>query len=430
MEALRVGICGLGTVAQGVLRVLQDNADIIRRRAGREILVSAVASRTLKPGVDLGGAMFSPDVFSIPAHPDVDVVVELIGGEDTALRIIESSIEQSKNVVTANKAVIALHGKDLFQSISSTDLCIGFEGAIAGSVPIVMSLSEALIANEYKLIAGIINGTSNYILTAMAKEGRSFDEALREAQKLGYAEADPTFDVEGIDAAHKLTILAAMAFDVGFHFEAINTEGISGITLDDIKYAGQLGYEIKHVGIIRQTTDGIQIRVHPALISSGHLLSRIDGSMNAVLVNSNAAGDTLMAGPGAGELPTASAVVGDLMRIARRNIRPININLSSPARIVAIENIISAYYLRIPSLDRAGVFAKVATILSEHGISIEAAIQKEQIKEENDEKEWVPIVILTHVVQEKSMIDAIRKVQDLPEVIGTITRIRVEQLGQ
>jgi len=428
VEPLKVGICGLGTVAQGVLSVIQKNTALINRRAGRIIEISVVASRNPRPEVDLHGATFSNDIFEIPLRNELDVIVELIGGEDDASKVIKLALENGKHVVTANKAVMAIYGEKLLQAASASKLSLGFEGAIAGSVPIVMNLTEALIANEYELIAGIINGTSNYILTAMEKEQKTFQDALREAQDLGYAEADPKYDIEGVDAAHKLSILSALAFGTSLNFEKVHIEGISSITLNDIKYAELLGYSVKHLGITRRAENGVELRVHPCLVSSEHLMSRVEGSMNAVLVSGNAAGETLLAGPGAGALPTASAVVGDIMRAARSNFMPITVGESGP-HILPIADAINPHYLRIPSLDRTGVFAKVATILSDYNISIDAAIQNEQIAVDEGDEGWVPIVILTHAVSESIMVEALEKVQKLPDIVGSITRIRVEHLG-
>ena len=430
MEPLRVGICGLGTVAQGVLKVLQRNAAGIARRAGREIELVAVASRTAKPEVELAGAAFSTDVLALAARDDLDVVVELIGGEDTALALVERALGNSTSVVTGNKAIIALHGERLFSLARAHGAHLGFEAAVAGSIPIVASLTDALAGNEHQWLAGIINGTSNFILSAMTDQGQSFADALEQAQALGYAEADPTFDVEGVDAAHKLTILTALAFDAGFHFADVYVEGISALLPEDIEYARQLGYRIKHIGLARRRTTGIEARVHPALIPQEHLLSSIGGAMNAVLVHSNAAGDTLYAGAGAGDLPTASAVVGDLINIARGRARLPEVSGVSGPPILPVDKIESAYYLRIPSLDQPGAFARVATILSDCKISIEAVIQREQAIRVAGEGRWVPIVMLTHTVEELVMNEALARVQALPEVVGEITRIRVEHLTE
>lgn len=429
MEPLRVGICGLGTVAQGVLKVLQNNASGIRRRTGRQIEVVAVASRTAKPEVDLGGATFSTDVMALAARDDLDVVVELIGGENTALALVERALANGTPVVTGNKAIVALHGERLFALAAANAAQLGFEAAVAGSIPIIASLTEALAGNEHDWLAGIINGTSNFILSAMAEQGQSFADALQRAQELGYAEADPTFDVEGVDAAHKLTILTALAFDAGFRFADVYTEGITKITADDMEYARELGYCIKHLGVARRRPAGIEARVHPVLVPQDHLLANIGDAMNAVLVHSNAAGDTLYAGPGAGALPTASAVVGDLISIAQGRSRLPRMASAEALRILPIDEIETAYYLRIPSLDQPGAFARVATILSDCNISIEAAIQREQTAPDAGEGRWVPIVILTHVVKELVMNEALIRVQALPEVVGEITRIRVEHFA-
>ena len=431
MEPLKVGVCGLGTVAQGVLKVLTENREAITRRAGREIRVVAVASRNAKPGVDLGGAVFSTDVQKLAASTDIDVLVELIGGEDTALELLRTALKLGTPVVTGNKAVIALHGDELLPLAAEHRAHLGFEAAVAGSIPIIASLNNSLAGNEHQWLAGIINGTSNFILTAMSEHGQSFADALAEAQALGYAEADPTFDVQGIDAGHKLTILAALAFDMGYEFDDVYTEGISELTVEDIEYARQLGYRIKHLGVARRRDQGIEARVHPVLVPESHLLANIDGAMNAVLVHSNAAGDTLYSGAGAGELPTASAIVADLVDVARGTARLPAPSADANLRFLPIEAIDSAYYLRIPSLDRPGVFARVATILSERNISIEAAIQREQARvsgdpEESVEDAWVPIVILTHTVRESVLNDALQAVQALPEVVADIMRIRVE----
>lgn len=435
MESLKVGICGLGTVAQGVLEVLARNRESISRRAGREIRAVAVASRSARPEVDLGGAVFSTDVRALASSPDIDVLVELIGGEETALELVETALANGTHVVTGNKALIALHGNELLPLAAEHQAHLGFEAAVAGSIPIIASLTHSLAANEHQWLAGIINGTSNFILSAMSETGQSFADALVRAQELGYAEADPTFDVEGIDAAHKLTILSALAFDMGFRFADIYTEGISRLTVEDIEYARELGYRIKHLGLARRRSDGIEARVHPVLVPEHHLLANIDDAMNAVLVHSNAAGGTLYSGAGAGALPTASAVVGDLVDVARGTARLPGPRAEEGQSMLPIDAIESAYYLRIPSLDRPGVFAQVATILSELEISIEAAIQRERVSKHArvpgesasaGDSSWVPIVILTHTVRESVMDDALAAVQRLPDVVGDIMRIRVE----
>ncbi|MFP6836346.1 MAG: homoserine dehydrogenase [Pseudomonadales bacterium] len=436
MESLKVGICGLGTVAQGVLKVLIRNRERITRHAGREIRVVAVASRRAKSEVDLGDAVFSTDVRQLAASNDIDVLVELIGGEDTALELVETALANGTSVVTGNKAIIALHGNELLPLAAAHQAHLGFEAAVAGSIPIIANLTHSLVAEEHQWLAGIINGTCNFILTAMSERGESFADALAEAQQLGYAEADPSFDVEGIDAAHKLTILTALGFDTGFNYSDIYTEGISRLTVEDIEYSSQLGYRIKHLGLARRVADGIEARVHPVLVPKNHLLASIDDAMNAVLVRSQSAGDTLYSGAGAGQLPTASAVIADLVDVARGTARLPVPSSNAVTSILPIEAITSAYYLRIPSLDKPGVFARVATILSEHDISIEAAIQREQARVEPGTSgmtgvgdSWVPIVILTHAIRESVMNDALETVQALPDVVGDIMRIRVEHFA-
>jgi homoserine dehydrogenase len=434
LQPLRVGICGLGTVAQGVLEILATHADAITRRAGRPVVVTRVASRRLRPEAELYGAPFSDDVRTIPACDDVDVVVELIGGEAQALELHRAALSAGKPVVTANKAVVALHGDELFALAREHRVAICFEAAVAGGIPIVAAITRGLAANDVHWLAGIINGTSNYILSAMTEAGESFEAALAEAQRLGYAEADPTFDVEGIDAAHKLTILAALAFGMPFRFREVYTEGISRITQEDIEYARQLGYRIKHLGIARRREAGVEVRVHPTLIPEHRLLANVQGVMNAVVVHGHAAGDTLYYGAGAGRMPTASSVVADLVDIARGTaFIPESGNgsasgIGEPVAVVPIIESESAYYLRVPALDRPGVFARVATILSENDISIESAMQRAEAIHAETQQAWVPIVIVTRRVPERVMNEALAAVQALSEVVGEITRIRVEEL--
>jgi len=437
-----------------VLEVLSRNAGVIARRAGRPIVVTRVASRRLRPGVDLHGAVFATDLMDLAQASDVDVVVELIGGADLAVELLRASIAAGKPVVTANKMAIARHGDELLAAARRRNVPLFFEAAVAGGIPIIGSLTRGLAANELQWLAGIINGTSNFILTAMSDRGEDFGSALAEAQRLGYAEADPTFDVEGIDAAHKLAILAALAFETGFRFDAVYTEGISRITSEDIEYARRLGYRIKHLGIARRTPAGVETRVHPTLVPDSHLLANVNGVMNAVLVRGDAAGDTLYYGAGAGGLPTASAVVADLVEIARNwDCCPLAATAGSPtasagspagtaaesaegsgdglpvpAPVLAalpIEACTSAYYLRIPSLDRPGVFARVATLLSERDISIESALQLAQAVHSETGEAWVPIVIVTQPVEERVIDDALAAVQALAEIVGPVVRIRV-----
>jgi homoserine dehydrogenase len=421
-------LCGLGTVAQGVLQILADNAEDITRRAGRPVVVSQVASRRLRHEVNLGNVPFSTDVQALAGHPDVDVVVELIGGEDAALKLLRAALAAGKPVVTANKAVVALHGDELFDLAQQQNVPLCFEAAVAGGIPIISAITRGLAANHVQWLAGIINGTSNYILTAMTEAGEPFEDALAEAQRLGYAEADPTFDVEGIDAAHKLTILAALAFGMPFRFSEVYTEGIGRISVEDIEYARRLGYRIKHLGLARRTASGVEVRVHPTLIPAHRLLANVQGVMNAVVVHGDAAGDTLYYGAGAGKLPTASAVVADLVEIARGKALLPKRQDGEGIQVVPIIESASAFYLRIPALDRPGVFARVATILAEHNISIESAEQRADAISADAPQAWVPIVIVTQRVPERVMNDALAQVQALSEVVGEITRIRVDDL--
>lgn len=427
---LRVGICGLGTVAQGLLQILKSNRDSVTERAGREIQVIRVASRTPRPEVDLAGASFSTDLQSVTGDESLDVIVELIGGESTALDLVRAELIKGRAVVTANKAILAAHGDELSALVRQHGGLLAFEAAVAGGIPIIAAMTRSLVGNRIHWLAGIINGTSNYILTAMTESSRSFADALADAQKLGYAEADPTFDVEGIDAAHKLTVLGALAFRIGYRFEDVYTEGISEVTVEDIEYARQLGYRIKHLGIARMTEDGVQMRVHPTLIPQEQLLASVNGVMNGVLVCGDATGDTLYYGAGAGALPTASSVVADLIDIARGRRPDLPSMLDgNQVHMQGIEEVTTGFYLRIPSLDKPGVFARVATILSELDISIEAAIQKEQAIHTDTQESWVPIIILTQPVRESVMERALTAVQEMPEVIGEIRRIRVEHLA-
>ncbi len=428
MRPLKVGIAGLGTVAGGVLRLLSANADALARKAGRPLALVRVASRTPRPEVDLGGAVFTTDLTALH-DPDIDVVVELIGGEGRALQLVREALGRGQHVVTANKAILATHGDALLSLAAERGAALAFEAAVAGGVPVLGALTRGLAANRLGLIAGIINGTSNYILTAMEEQGASFAEALASAQELGFAEADPTFDVEGVDAAHKLTILAALAYDMNFRFADVYTEGIAHITQEDLEYARELGYRIKHLGLARQTQEGVEARVHPTLVSKASLLASVGGVMNAVWMEGDAAGPTLHYGAGAGALPTASAVAADLIAIAGGDAFAHRTG-GRALPVLPMERVTSAYYLRIPSLDAPGVFAEVATILGRRGISIEGAIQREQaVRAADASGAWVPIVILTAPVAESAMNAAMALVQQMPEVVGSITRIRVEHLA-
>ena len=427
MQQIGVGICGLGTVGSGAFNLMIDNRDEISRKTGRAVTIAQVGCRRDHPDCDLSQTDVSRDIFDVVKNPQVDVVLELIGGTDVALDLVKQAIANKKHVVTANKALIAIHGQELFQLASEAGVCLKFEAAIAGGIPIVKAVREGLAANRIEFLAGIINGTTNYILTEMETAGnRDFPEVLKEAQNLGYAEADPTFDIEGIDAAHKLTILSSIAFGVPLRFDAMYTEGISRITVDVIKYAGELGFRIKHLGITTRSEKGIELRVHPTLIESPKMLAQVDGVMNAVLVGGDAAGQTMYLGAGAGAGPTASSVVADVIDILRSETGDQIPNMGfvpealEDMPMLPIASINSSYYLRLKVLDKPGVMARISTILSQHNISIESLIQKDVHKGE------VPIVIVTDRVPEQSMNDAIGEMEALDQVDGDVMRIRVE----
>jgi homoserine dehydrogenase len=426
MQPLRIGLCGLGTVGRGVIELLHRNADAITRRAGRPLEVVRVASRTARPEVTLHGAAFGTDVDAVVADPSIDVVVECMGGTDAAARLFATAIAAKKHFVTANKALLASRGAELLPRAHAAGVCVGFEASVAGGIPIIKALREGLAGNSVEWIAGIINGTSNFILTAMSRDRRSFADALADAQARGYAEADPTFDVEGIDAAHKLTILSALAFDVPLDARSVFTEGISRVTAEDIEYARALGYRVKHLGIARRTAAGIEMRVHPTLVPEDRLLANVEGVMNAVVIHSDAAGSSLYYGAGAGALPTASAVVADLIDLARGNVVALPVAERSSA--LPMGAVKTANYLRIPAVDQPGALAKLAQILSSNGISIEAVIQREQAIRSDGEVAWVPVIILTHRVDEAAMDRALDAIRALPEVVGEVMRIRVEPL--
>lgn len=423
MKEVRLGIAGLGTVAQGVLGILASNGELIAARSGIDLRVIRVASRTPKAEVALHGAQFTTELADLYQDDQVDIVLELIGGEDVAYDFIQAALAAGKPVVTANKAVIAAHGNTL---LSRNAVPIRFEAAVAGAIPIIQAIQHGLVANRFEHVVGIINGTCNYILTAMQEQGAAFADALATAQELGYAEADPTFDVGGIDAAHKLAILLGLAFDSPFNFDDIYIEGITAITSEDIQYADELGYRIKHLGLARLTDAGLEARVHPTLVPKSQLLASVNDVLNAVLVKCDAAGNTMYSGPGAGGAATASAVLSDVIGLARQLPQqdlPRKTE-GDAVQVLPIDDIHSAYYLRIPTRDEPGVFAQVANALSSHGISIEAAIQKEP----RARQDLVAIVILTQVVKESELAAAMAQVQSLPQVEGAIARIRLETL--
>lgn len=432
-NSLKVGICGLGTVGYGTLQLLHNNADEISCRTGCEIQVIHVATRTLDTAKVAGIARSGTDPFAVVNDPEVEVVVETIGGFDPAFAVVKKALENGKHVITANKALIAEQGNELFAIARQNNVTLAFESAVAGGIPIIKALREGLAANKISRVAGIINGTGNFILTEMGAKQRQFDEVLTEAQALGYAEADPTFDVEGIDAAHKLTIMAAIAFGLPLDFSKTYTEGISQITPEDISYADELGYKIKHLGIAQLKTGEAQVRVHPTLISKTQLLAHVDGVENAVLVTGDAVGSTMYTGPGAGAQATASSVVADIVDLARAKVsgaeKPLVAALGyAEARadlvVLPIDGIESEYYLRILVQDKLGVMAKITSGLQNAGISIEAVIQKERVSQ------TVSIVILTDTAKENDLNNALLEIESLEEVIGKVNRIRVAALAK
>jgi homoserine dehydrogenase len=436
LKPVKVGVLGLGTVGGGTVNVLKRNAEEIARRAGRDILVSRASARHLTQQriCDTQGIALTGDPFEIVNDPDIDVVVELIGGYDLAKQLVLTAIANGKHVVTANKALIALHGNEIFAEAGKKGVMVMFEAAVAGGIPIIKAIREGLSGNRIKWLAGIINGTGNFILTEMRDKGRDFADVLAEAQALGYAEADPTFDVEGIDAGHKLTILASIAFGIPLQFDKVFTEGITQITRADVEYAEELGYRIKHLGVARKTEQGIELRVHPTLIPKRRLIANVDGVMNAVLVCGDAVGPTLYYGAGAGAEPTASAVVADLVDVVRamtsdpENRVPhlaFQANAIVDTPVLSADDIKTAYYLRLTAEDKPGVLADVARILAAHQISIEALIQKEPLTGEAS----VPIIMLTQQTLEKEMNAAIAEIEALATVTRKISRIRLETLG-
>jgi len=437
VEPVKIGLLGLGTVGGGTVTVLTRNRDEIARRAGRDIMISHAAAKAFRreaiEGIDQIPRI-SDDAWQVVADPEVAIVVELIGGYSPARELVLQAIENGKHVVTANKALIAKHGNEIFAAAQRKGVMVAFEAAVAGGVPIIKALREGLAANRIEWIAGIINGTSNYILTQMRDQGRSFDDALAEAQALGYAEADPTFDVEGVDAAHKLTILGSLAFGIPLQFEKVYVEGITGIEPQDVANAEEFGYRIKLLGITRKTERGVELRVHPTLIPERRLIANVNGVMNAVLIEGDAVGPTLYYGAGAGSLPTASAVIADVVDVVRalttdpENRVPHLAFQPGELRdlpVLPIDEIETAYYLRLQAEDRPGVIAAVAGILGEAGISIEAIHQQEP----GEGDTHVPLVMLTHRVREGQMNAAIARIEALGSIRGSVTRIRVEQLA-
>ncbi|NKB77072.1 MAG: homoserine dehydrogenase [Gammaproteobacteria bacterium] len=436
MKAVKIGLLGLGTVGSGVIAVLKRNADEITRRAGREIVVVAAAVRDLsKPrDIDSSDIKLTEDAFSVVDDPEIDVVVELIGGDGIALDAVNRALDNGKHVVTANKALIALHGNQVFKKAQSKGLVVAFESAVAGGIPIIKSIREGLSANRIEWLAGIINGTSNYILTQMSEGGRDFDDVLAEAQALGYAEADPAFDIEGTDAAHKLTILASIAFGISLQFSKVYQEGITNIASEDIAYAREFGYRIKHLGLARMTDEGVELRVHPTLIPEARLIANVNDVMNAVLVQGDAVGPTLYYGAGAGSEPTASAVVADLVDVVRaittdpENRVPhlaFQPDTLSDLEILPISEVRTAYYLRMSVINRPGVLAAITEIFGDKGISIATISQKDS----GEDEQRVSIVLLTQNTREGYLTDAIEQIEQLDTVYGSVVRLRVESLS-
>ena len=433
MKPISVGLVGLGTVAQGTLNVLANNREELSRRVGREIQITHVGARRDRDGFDLSGVKVSRNLMDVALDLEVEIFVELIGGCDYALELIEAAIDSGKHVVTANKALIAEHGNALFEKAQAKGVTIAFEASVAGGIPVIKTLREGLAANQISWLAGIINGTGNFILTEMRDKGRDFADVLAEAQALGYAEADPTFDVEGIDAAHKLCILASIAFGIPLNFGAVYTQGISTIDLMDLDYAEELGYRIKHLGIARRTDKGVEMRVHPTLISESQLLANVNGVMNAVQIHGDAVGSTLLYGPGAGSMPTASAVVADWVDVARvLTADPTNRvpHLAfQPAHIddlpiLRIEETVCPFYVRLSVRDEVGVLAHITRTLADHDVSLESVIQKDGIVGEP-----VALILLTHAVREKDVLAALSQVEKKSFVHATPVVLRCETLG-
>jgi len=436
MKPIQVGLLGIGTVGSGVFTVLTRNQEEIQRRAGRGIRIHTVADLNTQRAQELvqGQAQVVSDARTIIQNPEIDIVIELIGGYGIAKDLVLEAIANRKHVVTANKALIAVHGNEIFKAAHDKGVMVAFEAAVAGGIPIIKALREGLSANRIEWIAGIINGTTNFILSEMRDKGLDFNAVLSEAQRLGYAEADPTFDIEGIDAAHKATIMSAIAFGVPMQFTQAHVEGITKLSAIDIRYAEQLGYRIKLLGITKKTPSGIELRVHPTLVPAKRLLANVEGAMNAVQVFGDAVGTTLYYGKGAGSEPTASAVIADLVDVTRlQTADPENRvphlafqpDALQNTPILPIAEVTTSYYLRLAVADQAGVLADITRILAAHGVSIDALLQKEAAEGESQ----TDLVILTHETKEKNMTAALLEMQDLKTVIGEIVKIRLENLS-
>jgi homoserine dehydrogenase len=436
MQSIKVGLIGFGTVGRGTWNVLRRNQQEITRRAGRGIEIAAIAERNAEPAREAvaGAAPVYADAAQLLARDDIDIVIELIGGYEPARSLVLAAIGRGKHVVTANKALLARHGNEIFEAARARGVMVAFEAAVAGGIPIIKALREGLTANRIEWIAGIINGTSNFILSEMRAKGLPFDAVLAEAQRLGYAEADPSFDIEGIDAAHKLSLLSALGFGVPINFDAAHIEGISKLAPEDIRYAEQLGYRIKLLGITKRTAKGIELRVHPTLVPMQRLIANVEGAMNAVLVKGDAVGFTLYYGKGAGAEPTASAVVADLVDVTRLHTADPENHVPhlafQPDRIdeatwLSIDDTVTSYYFRMRVADQPGVLADITRILADGGISIDALFQREPSEGENQ----TDIIMLTHDAVERDVNEAVRRIEKLPTVLAPVIRIRQEELG-
>ena len=440
MKPIQVGLLGMGTVGSGTFNVLQRNQEEIKRRAGRTIEISMVADLDVAKAQALCGAHVKvvSDARQIIANPDIDIVVELIGGYGIAKALVLEAIAAGKHVVTANKALLAVHGTEIFAAAHAKGVMVAFEAAVAGGIPIIKALREGLTANRIQWVAGIINGTTNFILSEMREKGLDFDVVLKEAQRLGYAETDPTFDIEGVDAAHKVTLMSALAFGIPVQFDQAYIEGITKLGAADIKYAEQLGYRIKLLGITKRTEAGIELRVHPSLVPTQRLIANVEGAMNAVMVQGDAVGTTLYYGKGAGSEPTASAVIADLVDITRLHTAdPLNRvphlafqpNAMSNLKILPISDVITSYYLRLRVADEAGVLAKLTSLLADANISIDAVLQREADQVSQAGENQTDVIILTHDTVEGKMNEVLAQMQALPTVMAPITKIRKEELN-
>ncbi|MDT0138800.1 homoserine dehydrogenase [Acidovorax sp. PRC11] len=444
MKPIQVGLLGIGTVGSGVFNVLQRNQEEIRRRAGRGIEIAMVADLDVARARAAAGegVQVVNDARAVIANPDIDIVVELIGGYGVAKALVLEAIAAGKHVVTANKALLAVHGTEIFAAASAKGVMVAFEAAVAGGIPIIKALREGLTANRIQWIAGIINGTTNFILSEMRDKGLDFDVVLKEAQRLGYAEADPTFDIEGVDAAHKATIMSAIAFGIPVQFDKAYVEGITRLSASDIRYAEQLGYRIKLLGIAKRREGGVELRVHPSLVPSKRLIANVEGAMNAVMVQADAVGTTLYYGKGAGSEPTASAVIADLVDIARLAaadpehrvphlaFQPNTLDEAREALpVLPMAEVVTSYYLRLRVADEAGVLAKVTGLLAGAGISIDAVLQREADEVGGEGSTQTDLIILTHDTREGTMNEAIAQMEALPTVLGSIVRIRKEELN-